>query len=151
MVSASPLTRSSYHAAEDFRAAARGACRQTRRYRLIPRHADPCREACAELHAGAALRARRQHASSLQLLANPAVRDLTAVFQNISTTLEFGRRLDYYYHYQKLALEEELKRMEQMVNEKSLEELQAVAPILQRIVGRPVGDQRNAGTGAGAC
>ncbi|HZE26159.1 MAG TPA: hypothetical protein VE083_02175 [Terriglobales bacterium] len=67
----------------------------------------------------------------------PAVRDLTAVFQNISTTLEFGRRLDYYYHYQKLALEEELKRMEQMVNEKSLEELQAVAPILQRIVADP--------------
>jgi hypothetical protein len=64
----------------------------------------------------------------------PAVQELTAVFQNMSTTLEFGRRLDYYHHHQKLALEEELKRMEQMASEKNLEEIQAVAPILQRIV-----------------
>ncbi len=64
----------------------------------------------------------------------PAVQELTALFQNLSTTLEFGRRLDYYYRYQKLALEEELKRMEQMVKEKNLEEVQAVAPILQRIM-----------------
>ncbi len=64
----------------------------------------------------------------------PAVQELTSLFQNLSTTLEFGRRLDYYYRYQKLALEEELKRMEQMVKEKNLEEVQAVAPILQRIM-----------------
>ena len=64
----------------------------------------------------------------------PAVQELTALFQNLSTTLEFGRRLDYYYRYQKLALEEELKRMEQMVKEKNMEEVQAVAPILQRIM-----------------
>jgi hypothetical protein len=63
----------------------------------------------------------------------PAVQELTAVFQNMSTTLEFGRRLDYYHHHQKLALEEELKRMEQMAHEKSLEEVQAIAPILQGI------------------
>lgn len=67
----------------------------------------------------------------------PAVQELTALFQNMSTTLEFGRRLDYYHHHQKLALEEELKRMEQMANEKNLEEIQAVAPILQGIVADP--------------
>ncbi len=64
----------------------------------------------------------------------PAVQEITAIFQNMSSTLEFGRRLDYYHHHQKLALEEELKRMEQMANEKNLEEIQAVAPILQKIV-----------------
>ena len=64
----------------------------------------------------------------------PAVQEITALFQNMSTTLEFGRRLDYYHHHQKLALDEETRRMEQMANEKSLEEIQAVAPILQRIV-----------------
>jgi hypothetical protein len=63
----------------------------------------------------------------------PAVQELTAFFQNISTTLEFGRRLDYYHHYQKLALEDELKRMEEMVRDKSLDEVQAVSPILQQI------------------
>ena len=64
----------------------------------------------------------------------PAVQELTALFQNISTTLEIGRQLDYYHHYQKLALDEHLKQMEQMLNEKSLDEVQAVAPILQRIL-----------------
>ena len=63
----------------------------------------------------------------------PAVQEITALFQNMSSTLEFGRRLDYYHHHQKLALEEELKRMEEMAHEKNLEEIQAVAPILQRI------------------
>jgi hypothetical protein len=64
---------------------------------------------------------------------NPAVQELTSIFQNISTTLEFGRRLDYYHHYQKLALEAELKTMEEMARSKSLEELQAVSPILEQI------------------
>src|ERR1700741_2146979 len=64
----------------------------------------------------------------------PAVQEITALFQNMSSTLEFGRRLDYYHHHQKLALEDELKRMEEMAHEKDLEEIQAVAPILQRIV-----------------
>jgi len=64
----------------------------------------------------------------------PAVQELTALFQNISTTLEIGRQLDYYHHYQKLALDEHLKQMEQMVNDKNLAEVQAVAPILQKIL-----------------
>jgi hypothetical protein len=63
----------------------------------------------------------------------PAVQEITAVFQNMSTTLEFGRRLDFYHHHQKLALEAELKRMEEMAREKSLNEIQAVAPVLQQI------------------
>jgi hypothetical protein len=64
----------------------------------------------------------------------PAVQQITAIFQNISATLEFGRRLEFYHHHQKLALEEELKRMEEMARSKSLEEIQALAPILQSIV-----------------
>lgn len=63
----------------------------------------------------------------------PAVQQITAVFQNISTTLEFGRRLDFFYHHQKLALEDELKHMEESAKSNNLGELQAVAPILQRI------------------
>jgi hypothetical protein len=51
--------------------------------------------------------------------------------------MEFGRRLAYYYRYQKLALDEELKRMEEMWKQHSLEEVGAVAPILQKIAGDP--------------
>jgi len=64
---------------------------------------------------------------------NVSVQQLTSLFQNLSTTLEFGRRLNYYHHYQKLALDEELKRMEEMNRAGSLAEVQAVAPILREI------------------
>jgi len=62
-----------------------------------------------------------------------AVQQLTQLFQSLSTTLEFGRRLQYFHRYQKLALDEELKRMEAMANDNSLQELAAVVPILQQI------------------
>jgi hypothetical protein len=61
------------------------------------------------------------------------VQELTTIFQNMATTLEFGQRLEYYHRYQKLALDEELKRIEQMLDQKSLTELQAIAPVLKSI------------------
>ena len=67
----------------------------------------------------------------------PPVQELTRIFQSLSTTLEFGRRLDYYHRYQKLALDDELKRMEDMAKQNSLEELAAVAPMLQQIANDP--------------
>jgi hypothetical protein len=64
----------------------------------------------------------------------PAVQELTAVFQGTSTTLEFGHRLAYYHQYQKLALDEELKRMEEENRLGNMAELQAIAPILKDII-----------------
>ncbi len=61
------------------------------------------------------------------------VQQLTQLFQGLSTTLEFGRRLEYFHRYQKLALDEELTRMEDVANRNDLQELAAVVPILQRI------------------
>ena len=63
-----------------------------------------------------------------------AVQQITQLFQSLSVTLEFGRRLEYFHRYQKLALDEELKSMEEMADQKDLEEMAAVVPILQRIV-----------------
>jgi hypothetical protein len=63
----------------------------------------------------------------------PAVQELTQIFQSLSATLEFGRRLEYFHHYQKLALDDELKRMEETAKQNGLTELAAVAPILQQI------------------
>jgi hypothetical protein len=62
------------------------------------------------------------------------VRELTALFQNMANTLDFGRRLTYYHRYQKLALDEELKRMEAQAQNHELSEIQGVAPILRKIV-----------------
>jgi hypothetical protein len=61
------------------------------------------------------------------------VRQLTALFQNVAGTLEYGRRLAYYHRYQKLALDDELKRMEAQAKNNELSEIQGVAPVLQEI------------------
>jgi hypothetical protein len=63
------------------------------------------------------------------------VRQLTGFFQGMAGTLEYGRRLAYYHRYQKLALDDELKRMEAQAKNNELAELQGVAPVLQEIVG----------------
>ena len=62
------------------------------------------------------------------------VRQLTALFQNMAGTLDYGRRLTYYHRYQKLALDEELKRMETQAKNNELSEIQGVAPVLEGIV-----------------
>ena len=68
------------------------------------------------------------------------LRGIAADFQNAafalvqhSTLLEFGRRLAYYHRYQKLALDDELKQMEDEMKRGDLIELQAVKPVLQEI------------------
>lgn len=63
----------------------------------------------------------------------PAVQQLTALFQSVSATLEFGRRLVHDHRYQKLALDDEMKRMEDQARRGDLIELQMVKPILQEI------------------
>ena len=67
----------------------------------------------------------------------PAVQQLTALFQGLSATLEFSRRLDYDLRYQKLAVEEELKKMEEMAGDGALSEVAAAGPVLQRIASDP--------------
>jgi len=67
----------------------------------------------------------------------PSVEQLTALFQSVGATLEFGRRLTYFHHYQKLALNDELKSMEDEARTGEITELQAVKPILQAIYDDP--------------
>lgn len=76
-----------------------------------------------------------QHNSSASynFSTQPAVAQLTTLFQDVAATLEFSHRLSYYHRYQKLALDDELKRMEDEVRSGQLAELQAVKPVLQQI------------------
>lgn len=68
----------------------------------------------------------------------PAVQELTTIFQTLSAAVEFGRRLDYEYRYQKLALDEELKRMEDTTTLQDVgADLPAAAPALQKIADDP--------------
>jgi len=64
---------------------------------------------------------------------NVSVQQITAIFQSLSETLEFGRRLSFFHKYQKTALDEDLRRMEELRRENSLGDVQAIAPVLKEI------------------
>jgi len=75
----------------------------------------------------------RESAAAYNYSSVPAVQQLTTLFQSLSATMEFGRRLAHYHRYQKLALDDELKHMEDQARRGDLVELQAVKPVLQEI------------------
>ena len=76
---------------------------------------------------------QRESSAAYNYSTVPAVQQLTTLFQGVAATLEFGRRLVHDHRYQKLALDDELKRMEDEVRRGNLVELQAVKPVLQEI------------------
>jgi hypothetical protein len=78
--------------------------------------------------------ASRTSEATYNYSSNPAVQELTSLLQSLSATLEFGHRLDYDHRYQKLALDEELKGMEEMAQRNMLTEVTAIRPILEQIV-----------------
>jgi hypothetical protein len=81
--------------------------------------------------------ARHTGESTYNYSNNAAIETLTHVMQSLSTTLEFGHRLQYFLQYQKLALEEELKRMEELARANELPEIGAIQPILDQIAADP--------------
>ncbi len=76
---------------------------------------------------------QRESSAAYNYSTVPAVQQLTTLFQGVAATLEFGRRIVHDHRYQKLALDDELKRMEDEVRRGNLVELQAVRPVLQEI------------------
>ena len=76
---------------------------------------------------------QRDFTAAYNFSLQPAVQQLTTLFQSVSATLEFGRHIAYYHRYQKLALDDELKRMEDQARRGELVELQAAKPVLQEI------------------
>lgn len=75
----------------------------------------------------------RHHETVYNYSTHSEIQQLTRIFQSISLTMEFARRLQYFHHYQRLAVEEELKRMEEMAKSNDLEEIQGIASILREI------------------
>jgi hypothetical protein len=78
--------------------------------------------------------ARRSGEATYNYSPKPAVQDMTSLMQSLSATLEFGHRLQYDHQYQKLALDEELKRMESLARTNELIEVAAIQPILDQII-----------------
>ncbi len=73
------------------------------------------------------------HAAEYNYSNVPAVQQLTGLFQSLALTIDYGRTLAYYHRYQKLALDEETKRMEAQARNNELIELQALQPVLQQL------------------
>jgi len=68
---------------------------------------------------------------------DPDIQELTSVFEEISATLEFGRRLAYLHQHDKSALEGELAAMQKDADRHWLRELQAVSAVLKGIASDP--------------
>lgn len=75
----------------------------------------------------------RDFRSSYNWSANNTVEQLTDLFEGIAETMEFGRRLTYYHAHDKLGLDAELKRIQEMAKDRQLSEIQAITPILKSI------------------
>lgn len=76
---------------------------------------------------------QRSSSADYNFSQQPAVQQLTTLFQGVAATMEFGRRITYFHRYQKLALDDELKHMEDQAKRGELAELQAVSPVLMEI------------------
>jgi hypothetical protein len=75
----------------------------------------------------------RQFHTTYNWSENTAIDQLTRLFQGISNTVEYGRRLQFRRRFDKLGLEAELKGMETMAQGQNLAELQAIGPLLKSI------------------
>ena len=77
--------------------------------------------------------AEKQFSTSYNWSQNPAIDELTRIFQNISRTLEAAPRLEFLQRFDKLSLEAELKKLEDLAKSNQLAEIHAIAPLLQKI------------------
>ena len=68
---------------------------------------------------------------------NPAIRQLTDIFERISATVELGRRLDSLYRSHDPALVGELRRANTLAEQHGLLELQAIAVSLHDLANDP--------------
>ena len=59
--------------------------------------------------------------------------ELTSVFEEISVTLEFGRRLSYFHQHDSGRLNGELDRLQASTERRTVRELQAIAAVLRSI------------------
>lgn len=78
---------------------------------------------------------------------NGDIDELTSLFEEISETLEFGRRLGYFYLHDRGNLDRELDLMQKSSAARRLREIDAINPVLKRIAsdnGLEVGTRHKA-------
>lgn len=75
----------------------------------------------------------RSHQTTYNWSENRAVQELTDIFQGISNTQEAAYDLDRLRRYDRLGLNRQLQRMEELAKNGWLRELQVIAPLLEKL------------------
>ena len=75
----------------------------------------------------------RHTATTYNYSENPSIQALTEIFQGISLTIESGRKLEFDRRFDKLSLDHDLKALDDLSKDGHLYEVQAIAPVLQRL------------------
>jgi len=68
---------------------------------------------------------------------NADVQELTKVFEAIAMTIDYGRKLAFQYRFDKLGMNQRMKELEDLQSRGDAQELQVIAPILQKIANDP--------------
>ncbi len=76
---------------------------------------------------------KRHFETTLNWSQNQDAMELVRIFQGLSATLEYDLRLRHEMRYQKLALEDELKGLQEASTHNNVTELRLLAPTLQKI------------------
>ena len=77
--------------------------------------------------------ANGSHQTTYNWSENAAIQELTDIFQGISNTQEAAYELDRLRRYDRLGLNQQLERMEEMAKSGWLRELQVIAPLLEKL------------------
>lgn len=76
---------------------------------------------------------KRHTSTTYNYSEDPSIQTLTAIFQGISTTIETGQKLQFDLRFDKLGLDQDLRNLDDLSKDGHLEEVQVIAPILQRL------------------
>ena len=73
------------------------------------------------------------HQTTYNWSENVAIQQLTEIFQDISATLEFGRKLEHDHRYDRLQLDADLRQMDDLESAGKLLDVHAIAPVLRQV------------------
>lgn len=75
-----------------------------------------------------------ENSTSYNWSENPAIQELTKIFQNMSSTFEIGRKLEFEKRFDKLGIDAELRNLESMQKEDGVQQLHVIVPVLKNII-----------------
>ncbi len=79
----------------------------------------------------------RETSTQYNYSSSPDLRELTALFQAVATTIQLGRRLEHNARFDRLSLSSDLKTLRDEQTRGAAAEIKAIQPILEKIAANP--------------